>query len=100
MKKLFKFRWNCGRMGEVEGLFISTTEELESFYDKELYFGEILGKHSEIFGTLEREDITVLSEDQEFLGKMEEILGDRISGYCPMDYLWDYEDEEEDEEDE
>lgn len=88
MRVIAKFFWDCGRMGEVDGLFITTKEALEAAYEKEVYFGEILGKHSEVYGTLDREDITILTEDQDFIEKFIEIMGDgTVSGYNPLSYI-------------
>lgn len=98
MKVLVEFFWNCGRMGVVQGLFTCHKSELDSIIGREVYFGEILGKHSEISGTLNQEDFTIKSEDQEFIQKLEEILGEgTIQGYNPFDYIEDFDDEEEDE---
>jgi hypothetical protein len=87
MKLLVSFLWDVGRMGAVEGLFITTQEELDKAYGKQVYFGEILGKHSEVQGTLSPEDIKVKSDDQDFIAKLEELLGKNISGYNPLQYL-------------
>lgn len=92
-KILVRFHWDCGRMGDVSGLFITTDEALNKGYDKRVYFGEILGKHSEVYGTLERKDIEYVSEDQEFIEKLEALLGTDISGYNPLDYINDEEEE-------
>lgn len=88
MNILASFYWDCGRQGEVDGKFICTEEEFYSLIDKEIYFGEILGKHSEIFGTIDKDDIKIISEDQEFIIKCLEIFGKKtISGYNPLNYL-------------
>lgn len=95
MKLLVRFEWDVRRMGKVESLFVTTKEEIDNFVGKEIYFGEILGKHSEISGTLDAEDITTVSEDQDFINKLVEILGTtRISGRCPFDYLPEEEEDE------
>lgn len=86
---LVRFAWDCGRMGNVEGLFVTTQEELDVAYGKEVYFGEILGKHSEVHGTLTIEDITVVSEDQDFIEKLVALLGTSLSGYNPLSYIED-----------
>ncbi len=81
-------------MGDVDGIFVTTQEELDEAYGKEVYFGEILGKHSDVHGTLEETDITVLSDDQEFIAKFVEIVGGNPSGYNPLNYIqFDKEDE-------
>ena len=94
-KVLVRFHWDCGRMGDVEGIFVTTKEILERNYGKRVYFGEILGKHSEVYGTLERADITIESEDEVFIDQLVLILGTHIGGHNPLDYIQDDEDEEE-----
>lgn len=96
MKKLYRFGWDCGRMGEVEGLFIADDAEVEKLIGCNVYFGEILGKHSEVTGTLDEEDLEVLTDDQEFLTKLTELTGfdSTISGYNPLDYIDEDEDED------
>lgn len=90
---LYKFYWDCGRMGGLEGIFVATPEEVENLYDKEIYFGEVLGKYSEIYGTLTSEDITVISVDQEKIEWLTTVFGSyTISGYNPIDY---YEEEDD-----
>ncbi len=87
MKKLWKFRWDCRGMGEVEGLFVADDQQIEDAVGKRVYFGEILGKHSDVYGTLDYLDLTVLSIDQDFIGKCESIEGLLPQGYNPLDYL-------------
>lgn len=88
MLVLAKFFWDCGRMGDVEGLFICEQAELEQSYGKNVYFGEILGKHSEVYGTLNKADITIKSDDQDFITKLHDVIGSStISGYNPLEYL-------------
>lgn len=99
MLKLWKFKWDCGRMGYVRGLFVCTQAELDTALGREVYFGEILGKHSEIYGTLGEEDLTLVSEDQEKIQWLVEVIGSpTISGYNPLEYLPEDEDEDGDEE--
>ena len=99
-KLLVRFYWNCGRGGNLDGLFIITEDELKSWYGREAYFGEVLGKHSEIDGILEEGDFTIKSDDQEFIVKIEELLGEHLSGFYPGDYISDTDDEPEEEESE
>ena len=88
MKAIYEFNWDIRRMGVVESIFIADKETVAKAIGKEVYFGEILGKHSEIYGTLEEGDLTVKSEDQDFIAKVIEIFGDgTISGYNPLKYL-------------
>jgi len=85
MKKLYKFHWDCGRMGNVRGTFSADDLYVKSCIGKQVYFGEILGKHSDVYGNLEEKDLTVLSDDQDFIEKFEKLIGD--SGYNPLSYM-------------
>ena len=84
---LYSFEWDCGRQGYVEGLFITTEEDLKEAYGKSVYFGEILGKHSEVYGTLDEEDVSLVSDDLDKVAWLEGILGKSLSGYNPLDYI-------------
>lgn len=98
MKKLYSFYWDCGRMGNLQGLFIAEESDVEKILGKEVYFGEVLGKHSEVYGTVDAENIEVVSSDTEKVEWLESILGSTVSGYNPLDY-YDPCDDEEDSED-
>lgn len=96
MKVIARFYMDCGRMGSVQSLFTCTKDELEDAYGRAFDFGEILGKHSEVYGHLEPDDVTILSEDQEFIKQFENVIGaGTVSGYNPLDYLLDNDDEED-----
>lgn len=103
MNILYRYKLNCGRMGDVESLFVSTKEEIEKSLGKNICFGEILGKHSDINDNLSLNNLTIVSEDQDFINKLVEILGSKtISGNNPLNYMdEEFDDaEENDEEDE
>lgn len=88
MLKLYKFFWDCGRSGNVAGLFVGDDQKVISAIGSAVYFGEILGKHSEIYGELGYEDLEVVSDDQEKIAWLVEIMGGRtISGYNPLSYI-------------
>lgn len=91
---LWKFGWDCGRQGYVEGLFVATESEVNNIIGKEVYFGEILGKHSEIYGTIENGEIEKVDLDSETVEKVSLLLGDTWSGRNPLEYI--DEDEEDD----
>ena len=100
MKILVKYYQDFGRSGELDGLFITTKEDLEKIYNQTVYFGEVLGKHSEISSTMQPKYFEIKSEDQDFIQKLEDLLGTSISGYNPFDYLLpDFFEEEQPEED-
>jgi len=84
---LVKLFWDCRRMVELDGIFITTKEALEKSYGKEAYFGEVLGKFSEISGTLEEDDFESVETTQKFIEELQELLGSNISGFNPLDYI-------------
>lgn len=94
MRKLYKFHWGYYRGGNVSGIFAAEESEVQAAMNKDVYFGEILGKHSEVSGVLEAEDLTELTDDQEFIAKAE-ALGVVPNGYDPLDYVREEEEEEE-----
>ena len=64
-----------------------------------MYFGEILGKHSEVYGELSEGDFELKTNDQEFIEKFEDIFRENYSqGYNPLEYLSEEDENEEDEE--
>ena len=81
---LWSFYWDCGRQGEVEGLFKATKEEIENAIGKEIYFGEILGKYSEVCGEFEESDVELVSDNPI------EVMNATESGYNPLEYLQYY----------
>jgi len=97
MNILVSFNLNCGRMGAISGLFICGKDELKSLYGKDVYFGEVLGKHSEVAGRLEEKDFQVKSEDQSLIDSLLVIFpGATLCGYNPFSYFEDDDDCEDD----
>lgn len=101
MKKLWKFYWDCGRMGNLEGAFVATEEDVQSAIGKHIYFGEVLGKHSEIYGDLDADEIVDTGAPSGVIAWFEEFFPEGF-GYNPLNYLpeEDEEDEEDDSEEE
>ena len=94
MRKLYSFFWDCGRMGDVEGLFIAEESEVDAAIGSQVYFGEILGKHSDISGTLSSVDLKVISDEQDRIDWLLGIIGPNVSGYNPLEYVRQEEDDE------
>ena len=85
-KAIFKLYVECGRMGTLEGVFISTKEKVDKLIESkiEVYFGEVLGKHSEIYGSIEKDDIIFISDNKEAVDIIEKY--NLCSGYDPFAY--------------
>lgn len=84
MKKVYSFYWDCGRMGIVEGLFVADDATVKQAIGNRVYFGEILGKHSEVYGTLEENDLQELSDNPDVVAFVEEHAS---IGYNPLHYI-------------
>jgi hypothetical protein len=50
MKAIYRMDIDCGRNGNLTGVFIADKDHVKILLEKkiEIYFGEVLGKHSEI----------------------------------------------------
>ena len=95
--KLYKFHWDCGRAGDLDGIFVVNDvgqAALNAIIDTEVYFGEVLGKHSEIAGRLEREEVTEIIATPEEVATVARVLAGEIpprgwvtlTGFNPLDY--------------
>lgn len=87
MENLYSFYWDCGRQGELEGRFLATQEEVDNTIGKEIYFGEVLGKYSEIYGELEKNDVVLITDNQDFLKMAKDLKIDLSSGFNPLSYI-------------
>ena len=81
--------------GDMSGLFICTKGDLETLNGREVYFGETLGKHSEVTTNDAYDYCEIVSEDQDLIHDLLTVFGsNNISGYNPLDYVEESEDEE------
>ena len=94
-KKLYTFYLDWGRMGDLEGLFIAEEQDVKDIIGKSVYFGEVLGKHSEVEDEMTEDMFEAIDVPESVIAVLEEKLGTTISGYNPLEF---YEDEDEDEE--
>jgi len=92
---LVEYFVECGRMGDLNGLFVCTEEEMQQAIGKTVEWGEVLGKHSDIYHVLKPEHFTIKSNDQEFISKLVDLLGYSISGFNPIDKLSEDEEDED-----
>lgn len=98
MKGIYEFCWPMRRSADIEGTFIADSEDVAKITGKYVYFGEIAGKHSEVYGNIDPGDITLRTDDQDFIDKFEEIMGEGWStGINPLEYYEPEEDEDEEE---
>ncbi len=89
--RLVAFNYDCGRGGSLSGTFVLDEYEWAKLQalikaGHEVYFGEVLGKHSEVCGPIEDFDIDVVTEDQDWLYKAKELGINLDIGCNPLDY--------------
>lgn len=84
-KAVYKFHFYCGRMGSLKGVFVEDERLVEQCIGKEIYFGEVLGKHSEVYGPLEISDLTKVTDDPEIIRLIKD--NDLETGTNPIDVL-------------
>jgi len=86
MKAVFKMDFDCGRMGELTGVFVADKDAIKWLIENkgEIYFGEVLGKHSEIYGPIDEADIKLVSDAPEVVAVIEK--HELSSGYNPLNY--------------
>lgn len=95
-KKLYKFNLDCGRQGNLQGLFVATPQEMNQLMGKSVSFGEVLGKHSYVEATMESKMFTMIEDDSDKVEWFEKVV--RSTGHSPLDYLSDTESELSEEE--
>ena len=83
--KIYRFRMDCGRMGSLDGVFTAEVERIEAVMGTEVYLGEVLGKHSEVFVTLSDENIVEVECSPEFVEEFRKVVGG--VGINPLDYI-------------
>lgn len=88
-KALYRFRLDCGRMGHLDGLFTATPSDVEAAIGKHVYFGEVLGKHSEIEAGLTTKHFTKVTDDAAFVTNFDDF--ECASGWNPLAVLADQE---------
>lgn len=86
MRGLYRFYVDCGRMGDLSGLFVADSDHIDAIIGQDVYFGEVLGKHSDVMLCMKPEMFTLVTNNQEFLDDCDKYIGDVASGYNPFDY--------------
>lgn len=92
---LYRYREYFGRNGTLSGTFFLTGEELDSVMDRSGYADDVLGKHSEVNFSINNETLTLVTNNVEFLAEAERLGVCLETGFNPVDYLPDDDDEED-----
>lgn len=88
MENLYKFQYDFN-YGVVEGLFLAEESEIQKITGTEICFGEVLGKHSDIFVDIEEDDFEKIKISKKAILELKNIFGNTISGYNPFDYIYE-----------
>ena len=87
--KLWKFDICFGRAGDIAGLFIATEKEVDFLIDRNIDFGEVLGKHSEVYHQFTKEDLKIIDVSSSTVQELLKAVGTRyINGSNPFEYLY------------
>lgn len=73
MRGFYHFLVDYGRHGWLEGAFVADSHRVENLAGKDIYFGEVLGEHSEVSRIIEPGDISLISSDPALVAKLDEI---------------------------
>lgn len=79
--------------GRVESLIVCTTNDINSMVGKNIHFGEVAGKHSEVYGEITSDMFEIISDSSividTFLGAFETAHDHEpvtLMGISPFDY--------------
>lgn len=98
--KLVSFDFDCGRSGSLPGL-VAVDGRGEALLNAlvssgtDVYFGEVLGKHSDVCGPIETRDFSILGVSCKLVCALVDELGYdaepwyTISGYNPLAYYYE-----------
>lgn len=94
--KLWKFYVDGGRVGSLSGLIAVSQADIDNIVGEDVYFGEVLGKHSDITVRIGLDAFTLIDIPEEYVQKIVDSAGGGhcISGYSPFDY-WERVDDDE-----
>jgi hypothetical protein len=85
--KLYKFNKYFHRQGDIEGVFIAEPKQINDLIGSNVYFGEALGKHSNVGCVIREQDIKQLDVLDSTVDDLLKVIGTDISGYNPLNYL-------------
>ena len=87
MNAIYKMTLDYGRMGSLSGIFTADKNKMQALIEsgKEVYFGEVLGKHSEVFTAIKPQFIRLVSDDPEHVAMFDSL--NMKTGHNPFDYI-------------
>lgn len=89
--KLWSWFADYGRSGDLEGLIIASDSDILDAVGKRAYFGEALGKHSEIDHVVKHDEFELVSSEQFIVLELFKLSGRTVSGHNPLQTIEDCE---------
>ena len=89
MKYLYRFYEDCGRMGSLDGIFVAEESDVDALIGQNLYFGEVLGKHSDIDVDFTKDSFEKMDVSQSAIDEVSKVLGNSWSGWNPVE-MWEH----------
>lgn len=68
----------------IEGIFVANEDAMKFILNKEIQFGEIAGKHSDLNWILDEDEITLISSDKDLVNLFKD--NNFATGINPFDY--------------
>lgn len=87
---VYRFHLDYGRMGSLSGLFLEDSETVERNIGRRVYFGECLGKHSDVSFDLDNDQLQLVTDDSEIVKIFRNY--NITSGWNPFEYIYDNDD--------
>jgi hypothetical protein len=83
---LYQWSASFGRMGDLSGIVITTPKELKIRAGADVYFGEVLGKHSNVWYEFDPSDFRLITNKPHEMDALKQ-LPNLLSGYDPIEAL-------------
>ena len=82
---IYKISVDCGRAGYLEGVFVADDTDIKLLIKEpiEVYFGEVLGKHSEVIVNFEDSEVEFITDDEKVVDIFKQY--DFSSGFNPFE---------------
>jgi hypothetical protein len=92
-KGIYRFAVRYGRMGDLAAIFTAESEDVEKLIGKEVHFGEVLGKHSDVSLEMDDRYLRLITDNPDDVAMFERL--ELECGHNPFDYYEEQEDDEE-----
>jgi len=86
-KAIYKLLISIPRHGTISGIFVIEKKYMKKLLEEkiEIYLGEVLGKHSEVYVTVEEDEIVEITDDVTVVEIFENY--NLYSGINPFEYV-------------